>query len=84
MPEAPLRIPPAPGRPEPIAPICAPAAPPIIPNANACCAQSAIAPAAPKKAAVKILFLNIFVFISLFVLCVVISMFEHLIHSDRA
>src|SRR5579862_308803 len=42
-------------------------------------------PSAPAASIVlTILFLNIVVFIFLLVLCVVVSMFEHLIHSDRA
>jgi hypothetical protein len=65
MPGVPLMFPTDPIRPEPIAPICAPTAPPIIPSANAGCAQSAIAPAAPKRAVVKILFLKVVVFNSL-------------------
>ncbi len=62
MPEAPLRLPTDPIRPEPIAPTCAPPAPLIIPSANAGCAQSAIAAAVPNRAVAEILFLNIVVF----------------------
>ncbi len=58
------------GDPEPIPPARPPMPPPIAPNANACCAQSAIAPVATKRAVLEIsLFFNIVVFyLFLFVL----------------